>query len=673
MGFENFSLKISEQINKTYGELFRVDIDKDELWDLYLDSFPGGTNQIYKERREFDCNICKNFIRDMGNVVTISDDMKYQTIWDVDVEEPFQTVANKISRELNKRAIENKFMTDTKDFGMKTSTQLSPDKRHVKFWDHFYCKIDGISTVKLNDQPTLLSRNRSSFDVLKRGLCETTWCAINQVLELIENNQLYRGEEFKQTILEFKDLKIEYDHKSDLYKDRYVWLNIHKKCARIRNTSIGTLLQNLSNDMDLDSAVKKFETIVAPTNYKRPKPIITKRMIDEAMKTIEKDDLKDSLYRRYANITDISVNDILFADRSVQPMMKDCLKSSLMDSVKPADVKIEKTEDINIDDFIKNIIPKTNTLQVMFENKHENNLVSLIAPKHGDATPLFKWENPFSWSYNGDLTDSIKERVKKAGGKVDGFLRVSLSWQNRDDLDIHIEQPNGNEIYYGNKVDGVTGGELDIDMNAVDTVTNPVENIVWMDPKLMLGGTYRVYVNNYRKRDSNNHGFEVELECGETLLKLNYDKPVQNREDVFVMRFDFNRVNKTINILKTNSKCGWGMISKDVWNLKTNRFQDVSLMTLSPNHWESSTPTGNKHYMFIINGCKNPGETRGFYNEYLPEKYMNHRKVFETLADKTKCEKSDDQLSGVGFSSTVQNSIVCKVNKGKTYKVNFGK
>ena len=74
------------------------------------------------------------------------------------------------------------------------------------------------------------------------------------------------------------------------------------------------------------------------------------------------------------------------------------------------------------------------------------------------AKTMFKWPNNFSWSYAGELADSIKERVKRAGGAVDGDLRCSLSWFNYDDLDLHLIEPgasrttiNGEEICFSNR------------------------------------------------------------------------------------------------------------------------------------------------------------------------------------------------------------------------------
>jgi len=46
--------------------LYMVDIDKDKLWDVYLISFPEGSNKMYKERTEHDCQCCRQFIRVAG-------------------------------------------------------------------------------------------------------------------------------------------------------------------------------------------------------------------------------------------------------------------------------------------------------------------------------------------------------------------------------------------------------------------------------------------------------------------------------------------------------------------------------------------------------------------------------------------------------------------------------
>ena len=92
----------------------------------------------------------------------------------------------------------------------------------------------------------------------------------------------------------------------------------------------------------------------------------------------------------------------------------------------------------------------------------------------------------------------------------------------------------------------------------------------------------------------------------------------------------------------------------------------------SPNHWDGQT-TGNKHYFFMLEGCKQEGGARGFYNEFLTDDLRDHRKVFEVLGSKMKTPESDDQLSGVGFSSTQRNHVFCRVAGSftRTIKITF--
>lgn len=104
--------------------------------------------------------------------------------------------------------------------------------------------------------------------------------------------------------------------------------------------------------------------------------------------------------------------------------------------------------------------------------------------------------------------------------------------------------------------------------------------------------------------------------------------------------------------------------SRVVWSVPTQAFHRVSALLLSPNHWtDNSHPIGNKHYFFMLHGCHNDGSARGFYNEFLKEELNPHRKVFEVLGSKTKPDTTNvpDQLSGLGFSSTRRDTLVCRI------------
>lgn len=91
---------------------------------------------------------------------------------------------------------------------------------------------------------------------------------------------------------------------------------------------------------------------------------------------------------------------------------------------------------------------------------------------------------------------------------------------------------------------------------------------------------------------------------------------------------------------------------------------------LSPNYWENAGSMGNKHWFFILDQCINPNPVRGIYNEFLLGSLEPHRKVFEVLGSKTKCQPTDNQLSGIGFSST-RGDTVTAIADGRTFEIQF--
>ena len=671
-----------QQMSKDSSRLFTVNVDTEELYNLYLDSFPAGTNEIYRERREYDCSCCRHFIRDVGNVVSIKNG-ELHTIWGINPvsDDKYNVVAAALDAYVKQKAVLGVFLKKEKRIGTPENREMLPTGKINKY-EHFFVDLPEICIFKECYGHTFegdLSQFRDVRNVFKRSLDEISKEAVDTVLELIAQNSLYKGAEWKKQLTEFKNYQKEYGKLTDEQKELWVWeksIAAGAVIGKIRNHSIGTLLVNISEGMDLDLAVRKYEQIVAPVNYKRPKAIFTKKMLENAKKTITELGYMDSLQRRFATLDDITVNNILFSNKDAAKRITGAM--DLFDEMEQ-DVAIDpkrfsKVEEISAEDFIKNVLPVAKELEVYLENKHIQNMVSLIAPEIADAKTMFKWNNGMSWAYTGNITDSdIKENVKAAGGSVTGIVRFSIQWndgngKDNSDLDAHCLEPQGGDhIYFSHKISRYTGGELDID------ITDPiyqcksnggvvVENITYPSKERMKPGTYKFYVNQYSFRNS--QGFKAEVEVNGEIHSYEYNSPVRGNVQVAEVVLDHDGNFKVIDKLPGNC----AMISKDVWGIKTLQFTPVSVVCYSPNYWDEQKGIGHQHLFFMLKDCINPEEPNGYYNEFLKPELEQHRRVFEALGSKAHVKDVDDQLSGVGFSLTKRNDLIIKV-KGATERV----
>lgn len=671
-----------QQMSKDSSRLFTVNVDTEELYNLYLDSFPAGTNEIYRERKEYDCSCCRHFIRDVGNVVSIKNG-ELHTIWGINPvsDDKYNVVAAALDAYVKQKAVLGVFLKKEKRIGTPENREMLPTGKINKY-EHFFVDLPEICIFKECYGHTLegdLSQFRDVRNVFKRSLDEISKEAVDTVLELIAQNSLYKGAEWKKQLTEFKNYQKEYGKLTDEQKELWIWeksIAAGAVIGKIRNHSIGTLLVNISEGMDLDLAVRKYEQIVAPVNYKRPKAIFTKKMLEDAKKTITELGYMDSLQRRFATLDDITVNNILFSNKDAAKRITGAM--DLFDEMEQ-DVAIDpkrfsKVEEISAEDFIKNVLPVAKELEVYLENKHIQNMVSLIAPEVADAKTMFKWNNGMSWAYTGNITDSdIKENVKAAGGSVTGIVRFSIQWndgngKDNSDLDAHCLEPQGGDhIYFSHKISRYTGGELDID------ITDPiyqcksnggvaVENITYPSKERMKPGTYKFYVNQYSFRNS--QGFKAEIEVNGEIHSYEYNTPVRGNVDVAEVILDQSGNFKVVDKLPGNC----ATISKDVWGIKTLQFTPVSVVCYSPNYWDEQKGIGHQHLFFMLKDCINPEEPNGYYNEFLKPELEQHRRVFETLGAKAHVKDVDDQLSGVGFSLTKRNDLIIKV-KGATERV----
>lgn len=679
MEFEQFKAVFQQHIaDMLEGQecLFTTAVNKNILWATYLDSFPEGTNEIFRERRVYDCSCCRQFIKTFGNVVALVGNEPV-SIWDFETgSTTFQPVVDALAGVVKSAPVEDAFVTKQAAFGTDFNHEQLEDGT-VHTWHHFRAELPKRFVTKSSkSEAALRGEIRDARNVFQRSLEEISRDAVGTVRDLIAENTLYKGEEWQGALTRFSELQAEYHSLPDSQKDNFCWAKsaqVGGAISKIRNHSIGVLLRGITEGMDVVKAVKRYEAIVAPQNYKRPKAIFTRRMVEQAQETITELGLLDSLGRRHARIGDITINNVLFADRDAARHMDgvggvfEMLKREA--AINPK--RFARVQGVGVEQFIGDVLPNTTSLEILLENRHQPNLVSLIAPEVADSPTLFKWNNNFSWAYAGNVTDSMKQRVKAAGGDVTGVLRFSLQWNtegdNRNDFDAHCVEPDGNHIYFPNqKRRHSSSGVLDVDIQYPERHQVAVENITWSNKRQMQEGVYNLYVKNYAHRGGRS-GFSAEIEYDGQIHEYEYDRELAQNEEVLVAKIRFSREDG-IEFLKALPSA---TSSKTVWGLQTNQFQSVSLLALSPNYWDEQQGIGHRHYLFMLAGCENDTHPNGFFNEYLREDFMEQKRVFAALGNKIRVARSDDQLSGLGFSSTKRDSLLCRIDGQKVVKIVF--
>lgn len=99
----------------------------------------------------------------------------------------------------------------------------------------------------------------------------------------------------------------------------------------------------------------------------------------------------------------------------------------------------------------------------------------------------------------GGFGGDIGLRLTRAGAKS-GAIQISLSWNNYNDLDLHVIPPSEERISFSHRR-SKCGGTLDVDMNANGRQSDePVENVFW-SMKAAPSGTFVVYVHFFAQHD----------------------------------------------------------------------------------------------------------------------------------------------------------------------------
>jgi Ca-activated chloride channel family protein len=144
------------------------------------------------------------------------------------------------------------------------------------------------------------------------------------------------------------------------------------------------------------------------------------------------------------------------------------------------------------------------------------NLEAGIALGYEQIAPYFR-ENSINRVLLFSDGDEFSARLAQSDARI-GDIRISLTWNNRNDLDLHVVTPAGEEINFNNPQDSF-GGRLDTDRNLYGETLRPVENVYWPE-NAALPGNYRVFVRNYASYEPESAitPFQVEIKNGKDYL-----------------------------------------------------------------------------------------------------------------------------------------------------------
>lgn len=695
---KNVTTKMQEQLDKmtATGRLYRVKVTGLDIWNLYLKGF--GQDPVFRdpESSSHNCNHCNNFIRRYGNIVAIDSLGNIMTLFDIDVSDEYQNSMDEMHNAISKSEIINVFFETFNELNSlpyeavkktnsvfrlgvssnpKRYTQAEADvfgvvdPKKVYTFNHFFLDLPkAFVDMSGKSIESIMAGHRDNKTTFSRLMKEIPLATLQLVRDLISQGSLLDGETHLHKVDAIIPLKKEFDNLSTIEQDNWLWTTSRDFVfAKFKNELMGVLCTELAEGEELNKACQSWNKRVDPANYMKAVAPITKRQKEEAQKFVVDNEYVESFDRRHATLDDIKVTEIKHINIGDGELKEGI---NIFDKVKVTKNqhtrnKFEGIEEVGIEKFMKDILPSCSSVEAFVENRHEGNFVNVTTINQDDCKPIFKWDNPYSWTYKGNLAgkSQIKENVSKVGGNIEAIVRCSLQWNDKEtpaSVDFDLHSKGSNNIYYSNK--GRThscGGRLDVDMIRPRGVG--IENITWKNK--IQDGVYNLGVKNYC--GAKNTGFKVEIEFKGEVFNYSVDRNAQGYTQVATLTVNNGEISIKHHLSASN-------ISKEIYGLETKQFHKVNLMCLSPNHW-GENKSGNKHYFFMLDKCKADSDLRSFHSENLIPELANHRKVLEVLGAVNMIQPSDNQLAGLGFNSTVRDEIVLKLggNFKRTIKLKF--
>jgi len=378
------------------------------LFDDFLNQLPIG------RRKHYTCTSCRQFFHKYGSLVSIDDVGNITSaLWNPDTAPAFfKNAAAFLRDKVISAPIETVFYSEFKTWGLPKNRATSSVTGE---WTHFSVTPGKhyLFKKKLETPDQAMALKKEEFGMLSRGLADYSHDHIAKAYSLLTSSNLYRSEKcigVAEFLLRLSmNLSNVPKHRHDAFKWKAVATAPVGFC-HVRSGMIGTLLDDIKQDLPFEDIKRKFDEKMNSLKYQRPQAAPSAGNIAQANKIIKKLESEGSLGRRFATLEEIHA--IWRPTPQKRPDVKeDGVFSHLMPKKKESSVKVDQPATVmTFDKFRKTVLPSMVSAECYVN--HITSLGGIVTAVNMEAPPILQWDfaeerNPFSWYlYHGGSSPS---------------------------------------------------------------------------------------------------------------------------------------------------------------------------------------------------------------------------------------------------------------------------